>query len=366
MQSSHGAHWKFRTALLTGILLAVAGHEVAQSQTAQYQHVFIILEENHSFQDIIDNPASPRLTQLAQRYGVATKYYAITHPSQPNYIALLSGSTFGITDDDAFYCTSGTSEQYCPNAKKPGYPSHTITARSLMDQLRQHGLTWRGYFESIPSPGSKLVFSAETADEPPQLYSAKHNGFMNFASVQKDPDIANEIVGFDRLKLDLKSGRLPNYAYIVPNQCNDMHALDGPKVPKDCEYRNYGGVVTRGDKTAGELVDLIMSSPVWSSAGKSAIVITWDEDSGPHHDSDPKSQGCCGFDPSDKSNAGGGRIPTIVITNHGPRGVADDTPYNHYSLLRTVEDVFGISEHLRSAGNDAQGARTMKKLFGLP
>src|ERR1700730_17860569 len=136
---------RFSTALMAGLVLVATGCGMAQSQNNRYQHVFIIIEENRSFQDIIDNPVAPKLTQLARQYGLATRYYAVTHPSQPNYIALLGGSTFGIADDDAFYCYAGTPEKECFNSKKPGYPAHSVAGRSLMDQLRERGLTWKGY-----------------------------------------------------------------------------------------------------------------------------------------------------------------------------------------------------------------------------
>jgi hypothetical protein len=89
-----------------------------------------------------------------------------------------------------------------------------------------------------------------------------------------------------------------------------------------------------------------------------AIVITFDEGSGGDR------AGCCGVTPQAPSNYGGGHIPTIVITNHGPRGLADPTPYNHYSLLRTIEDAFGISRHLGHAAETANGVAPMRRLFG--
>jgi phospholipase C len=181
-------------------------------------HIFVILEENRPYENIIGSAAAPNLTRLAKQYGVATNFFAETHPSQPNYIAILGGSTLGITDDDAFYCEPGSNKIGCPNAKRAGYPRHTVDARSLMDQLGAHGLTWKGYFESIPSPASKVVFSPATETMPAQLYAAKHNGFMSFASVQNSPHLAERIVNFDTLKADLASGNVPNYAQIVPNQ----------------------------------------------------------------------------------------------------------------------------------------------------
>lgn len=345
-------------------VLSACGRAENRTSPAAW-HIFVILEENRPYEKIIGSPAAPNLTRLAKQYGVATNFFAETHPSEPNYIAILGGSTFRITDDDAFYCEPGSNKIGCPNAKRAGYPPHTVNARSLMDQLDAHGLMWKGYFESIPSPASKVVFSSATETMPAQLYAAKHNGFMNFASVQNSPHLAERIVNFDALKADLASGNVPNYAQIVPNQCNDMHGLAGINVSPECSFANSAQLIAEGDAVADGLVRMIQNSPVWTGKDNVAIVITWDEDDGPHSNSDPATQGCCGFKPGDPSNGGGGQIPTIVITNHGPRGIADNTPYNHYSLLRTTEDAFGISEHLALANATAEGVQSMVALFGL-
>ena len=101
----------------------------------------------------------------------------------------------------------------------------------------------------------------------------------------------------------------------------------------------------------------IQASSAWKSAANVAIVITFDEGAG------KTREGCCGVTPDAASNFGGGHIPTIVITNHGPRGVKDATPYNHYSLLRTIEDAVGIRTHLRYAGATDKGVVAMTPLF---
>src|SRR3974390_459552 len=121
-----------------------------------------------------------------------------------------------------------------------------------------------------------------------------------------------------------------------------MHGLHGPNVPPSC--RTPAGLIARGDAMIGTLVGKIMQSAAWKGADNMAIVITFDE-----NDDDTPSDhpdGCCGSAPDDPHNPGGGWIPTIVITNHGPRGLTELTPFNHYSLLRTIEDGFGLNHHL--------------------
>jgi hypothetical protein len=177
--------------------------------------------------------------------------------------------------------------------------------------------------------------------------------------------LAQKIVGFDRLFADLApGGQFPNYAHIVPNQCNDMHGMEpGTNVDRDCEFDDTEdtGLIARGDRMIGELVAKIIASPIWSKPENVAIVITWDENEDGRN---VKGKGCCGYQPNGAANFGGGHIPTIVVTNHGPRGVTDDTPHNHYSLLRTTEAAFGISEHLELAGHP--DVHIMSKLFAVP
>jgi hypothetical protein len=108
----------------------------------------------------------------------------------------------------------------------------------------------------------------------------------------------------------------------------------------------------------GDLVTRIQASPIWRN-GNTAIVITWDEDG--KADRVPGApQSCCVVD---GHNPGGGHIPTIVVTNHGPRGLTDSTHYDHYSLLRTFEDAFGLDGHLRHAADPA--VAPMAPLFSV-
>ena len=167
-----------------------------------------------------------------------------------------------------------------------------------------------------------------------------------------------------QLAVDLAAGAAPNYAHIVLNQCNDMHGMRDPGPIADCAVgRNNPGtlaaLVRRGDAAIGGIVDRIMAAPLWAKAGNTAIVITWDEDGG----NTEGAQGCCGFEPGSVANFGGGHVATIVVTNHGPRHVVDAEPYNHYSLLRTTEEAFGIGEYLGLAGASDKGVKAMTPLF---
>ena len=338
----------------------------------RYEHIFVIIDENKGFDQLMQNPDwTPNIQRLANEYGLATQFYGEVHSSEGNYVAMVGGDTFGIHDDDAFYCKPGPRSEFCARSDLPGYVDHTIFARSLADQLAARHLTWKGYFEDLPAPGSLMprwpTATYPVEGLPKELYAAKHNGFVNFASVNGAPyrQRMQEFVNFRQLDADLAADTLPNYAHIVPNQCNDMHGMgddNGPGVPPDClGGRDPIGLIRRGDAEIGRLVQKIMAAKVWRDPGNTAIVITFDENDAAERGSG--RQGCCGYDPNSEANFGGGHIVTIVITNHGPRHIKDATLYNHYSLLRTTEAAFGIDHFLAHAAETDKGVTTMSPLF---
>jgi phosphatidylinositol-3-phosphatase len=354
-----------RCAVAVAIVVAFALGAVSVTRAAgidrdaavpHYDHILVIVEENKGYATVLDHGFAPAISDLAKSYGVATQMFAERHPSEPNYVALIGGDTFGIADDDAWYCTPGSTRQFCKGSDAPGYAVHLIDGPNLATQLAAKGLGWRAYLENLPAPGSLAIVSPETDTAPPALYAAKHTGFTNYASVHADPNLASELVGFDALHADLRSGNVPAFALVVPNQCDEMHGINSPKVP-ECG-KGDESLVRTGDATIHTLMAEMQASPIWTK-GNTAIVITWDED-GKADRAPGAPQSCCVVD---AHNPGGGHIPTIVITNHGPRGLADATQYDHYSLLRTIEDAFRLDGHLRHAG-DASVA-PMAPLFAL-
>ncbi len=346
---------------LAAMLTCCAAFAAVAGAMPRYGHIFIIVAENKGFDQIIGSPDAPKLNSLAKEFGLATRYFAAAHPSEGNYVAMLGGNTFGIHDDDAWFCEPFTISSSCPHAVLPGYASHSIGAPSLMDQLVAAKLTWKGYFEDLPAPGSLEISSAGTPDTPAELYASKHNAFINFERVRKDPELARKIVPLRQLPADLAADAAPNYAHIVLNQCNDMHGLWSAGPISDCAYRAEpaASLIRRGDAAIGAVVDRIVAAPLWSKAANAAIVIVWDEDGG----TAAGEQGCCGFEPASAANSGGGHVAAIVVTNHGPRHVEDAQPYNHYSLLRTAEEAFGIGEYLGFAGASDKGVKAMTPLF---
>jgi phosphatidylinositol-3-phosphatase len=327
-----------------------AGTAQSDQGIPHYQHIVEIMMENTNYSTIIGNSYAPNINALASTNGLATDYFGVTHPSEPNYVANVGGSYFGIQDDNQFYCTAAlaTTDPTCNGTTV----DHTVSAQSIADQLTAAGKTWKGYFQNLPPvPSTGIIKTGASANGPysykwpsstDALYASKHNPFVNFTGTQ---DALANMVPDTQLGVDLATGDLPNFSYVVPDQCHDMHGTT------PCPDAN--GLISAGDTYVGQLVTEIMRSDVWSH-GRNAIVITWDEDD--YADSGQPGTGCCG------SNVGGGHVVTIVITNKGDHHVVDSTPYNHYSLLRTFEDAFGLP-CLQNACDTADGVKPMTALF---
>lgn len=324
-----------------------------QGAIPHYNHIVEIMMENRSYSTIIGNSLAPNINALAAKYGLATDYFGVTHPSEPNYVANVGGSYFGIQDDNQFYCTPALSstDPTCAGTTV----DHTISAPNIASQLTAAGMTWKGYFQSLPPiPSSGVVSTGPNANGPytykwpsntDALYASKHNPFVNFTGTQ---GAFSNMVPDTQLGTDLATGNLPNFSFVVPDQCHDMHGI------APCSGTNE--LISAGDTYVGQVVSEIIHSAVWQH-GNNAVVITWDENDS--SDAGQPGTGCCG------ASVGGGRIATIVITsNGGPHHVADNTPYNHYSLLLSMEQAFGLP-CIANACDATDGVIPMTPLFDL-
>ena len=311
-----------------------------------YDHIIEIMMENTSYGTIIGNAAAPAINHLASTYGSATSYYGVTHPSEPNYMTGIAGDYFGIQDDNQFYCTPAlaATDPTCAGTTV----NHTVSAQNIGDQLTAAGKTWKGYFQSLPpTPAAgTLVTSGPTANGPytykwpsssVALYASKHNPFLNFTGTQ---NATSNMVEDTQLATDAATGNLPTFGLVVPDQCHDMHGTG------TCSDTTQ--LIQAGDNYVKNTVTTLMASKSWKK-GHNAIVVTWDEDD--FSDFGATGTGCCG------STVGGGHVATVVIDNKGKSPITDATPYNHYSLLATMEDAFGLS-HLAHAGDTAVPAMT--------
>jgi hypothetical protein len=235
--------------------------------------------ENEEDSDIVGSPAAPYANTLIRRYGLATQSYAISHPSLPNYLALTSGATHGVSSD----CTE------C-----------TVSASNIVDQLETARITWKAYLEDEPS----TCFPGAGAGG----YAKKHNPFIYYTDVAGSPHRCAHLVDFTTLATDLNAGTLPTYAWITPNLCDDGH---------DCG-------VSGGDRFLARTVPALLHE----LGPKGFLIVTWDEGS--------SSRGCCG------GLAHGGHIATIVAGPTVRRGARASAPIDHYGVLATVEEALGL------------------------
>ena len=146
------------TALAVAALVGAAGAAQPPSTAARegvprYDYVVVIVEENKDYDQILDPAAAPNIARLAKTYGNTTQFFGEVHPSEANYVALLGGDTFGIHDDDAFYCQAGSTRPFCDGASAPGYADHTVHARHLGDQLGSTGLELEGLLRQPAGAG---------------------------------------------------------------------------------------------------------------------------------------------------------------------------------------------------------------------
>jgi hypothetical protein len=409
-------------ALLLGVTAMTAGAAVAQEDDHKIpalDHVFVIMMENHGYEQVFGNPNEPYLNSLISsgKVNLATNYFAVGHPSLTNYLEIVGGSNFGVRSDNSPAWGSTTCSpnivtgvvnadngggnapvpidtgNVCPisgsgkDAETPAVdtwnevagpfvaladidgvksvPAARTVGMTIGDQLASAGMTWKSYEESLPvgsifgvnySNGTATNLTSYTDLSPltssnvVQDYAVKHNPFAYFASVQDGSDPNNSLansVSFDGLYADLATGKVPNLAFIVPNQCDDQHGRSNADAFCAFDYGQnnsgytYGtqvglnpGLIQQGDVTIERLVSAIHASSLWGSGSRSAIVIVWDE-----NDYSGSTTVINGLFPPQNQN----RVVLTVDTNYGRHGVQSSKPYNSYSLLKTMEHAFGLS-----------------------
>jgi hypothetical protein len=241
-----------------------------------FKHVYVVIMENEESTSIVGSSNAPYINSLIARYGLATNYTAVAHPSEPNYIALFSGSTHGVTDDGR----------------------HDLSGKNLADQIEAHGRDWRVYEQNLPATPCFTGSSSSGGADGSGTYARKHNPAISFTDISGDPARCSKIQDFSHL-----DPAAADYELIVPNLCNDMH---------DCSVKT-------GDTFLKGFLPKILDSPAMAG---SALFLTWDEGS--------------------SSAGGGGVVATVVIGPGVPAGFRSGTRYTHYSLVRTIEDAWGL------------------------
>ncbi|MEY9946567.1 alkaline phosphatase family protein [Kitasatospora sp. GAS1066B] len=231
-------------------------------------HVVVVVEENHSYDDIIgDNADAPYINSLAGQGALMTSSFGVSHPSEPNYMALFGGSTFGLSSDA------------CP--VKEG------NADNLGSELLAAGQTFTGYSEDLPSVGSTKCTSGG--------YARKHAPWANFGNI---PTADQQ--PFSAFPSDYST--LPTVSFVIPNLNDDMH----------------DGSIAQGDSW---LQSNLSSYATWAQQNNSLLIVTWDEDD------------------YTESN----QIPTIVVGAGVTPGQYSET-INHYNLLATLEQMYGLNK----------------------
>jgi acid phosphatase len=269
--------------------LASAFSYLAPAPVPQFGHVFLLVEENQSYQSVIGSSSMPYLNQLANRYGLATNYFANTHPSIGDYFWLTTGQ--GITNDSNF--------------------AGTVTADNLARQLIAAGKSWRSYAESLPSVGYT------GGDQYP--YVKRHNPFAYFSDVVGTSQ-ANNLVPFSQFSSDLNNNQLPSFSFIIPNQINNAH--DCPPALPSC---------TNADKQAAadawlkNNIDPLLASPGFRQDG--LLIIVFDES----------------ID-TDTTN-GGGKVVMVAISPQANQAFTTNGLYQHQHTLRTIAEGLGLTSY---------------------
>jgi Phosphoesterase family len=385
----------FRLSLLLAAVLASlclpltgASADSEDSRDHRIKHVFVIVLENEGF-DVTFGPNSkaPFLSKTLTSQGVLlNQYYGTGHVSLDNYIAMLSGqaATPDTRNDCQIYADfvqTGTT----PDGQAIGngcvYPS---SIKTLPDQLNAVGKTWRGYMEDMgndpnreaatcghPALNTKdLTQSSEAPSASVPLgdqYASRHNPFIYFHSIIDSPDCSENVVSLNQLPQDLRSeDSTPNFVFITPNLCNDGH--DAP-----CKNGQPGGLIS-ADAFLQKWIPLIQASKAYQHDG--LIVITFDEGGltvGPNPNAagilvSAPGQFCCNEQPGPNlapfpqttaiapgvalafQSYGGDRTGAVLLASFLKPGTTSDTPFNHYSLLKSLENIFDTEGYLGYAG----------------
>jgi hypothetical protein len=284
-----------------------AGAATKPTKPGNVRRVFVYVMENTSFNDVIGSPDAPYLNSLVKKYALATSYTATSHASLGNYLAMTSGQPPNpATASDCFFYGSPLCIQDVPN---------------IADQLEAKGRTWKGYMDSMPKP---CAHTAENSVETSQNgYSPRHNPFVYYRSIMGNPArCAKHVVPLTDLWRDMAKKQVPDYNFITPDTCHDGHDSGPP-----CKE---GGGVKEADSFAKRTVPRILNDPSFRNGG--LLVLTFDEGGIPDDDGPVSADsGAPDF---------GGRVFTLLVSPNVTPGAKLADPYDHYSMLKTIEDVF--------------------------
>ncbi len=250
-----------------------------------FSHIVVIVFEDKEYGSVVGNGQLPYFNLLAGTYTLLTSYFSVSHPSLPNYLALIGGDTFGVIEncEDCF-----------------------LAVPSLPDFIEQSGRTWKTYQDDMPDP----CYNGST-----MRYLQEHNPFVYFDSIRLDAQrCRRSVVPLAQLDGDLALNDLPNFVFIAPDICYSSNTCDLPLA----------------DAWLKQQIDKLY--PVLESSGEPfLIILTWDEGE--------SNLGCCGL-----SQPAGGRVATVLISPQVKQNFKDETPYSHYSILKTISEAWGLPQ----------------------
>lgn len=315
----------------------------ASAQIPKIRHVFVINIENKDYDKTWGtDSAAPYLAEKLRKQGVLlNQYYGTAHLSQGNYIAQISGQgpNLDMQSDCRHYPTFVQVGKQAPGQALGRGCVFPENVKSLPRQLTDHHLRWKGYLEdmtrSCQHPRRDTRDNTQQATDT-DYYAARHNPFVYFSSITGHPKYCRKhVVKLSALRHDLRrSSHTPNLAYITPDLCNDGH-------DSDCGDGRPGGLRSV-NAFMKRWVPRILHSPAFRKNG--VLIITSDESDGPQSD----ATACCGEGASANSplpgivGPGGGRIGALVLSKFVKPNTSNSTPYNHYSLLASMEEIFGL------------------------
>jgi phosphatidylinositol-3-phosphatase len=364
------------------------------------KHVFMITLENKSYDVTFrTSTQAPYLNGTLKPMGaLLTNYYGTGHASLDNYIAMISGQPASLDtqrDCPTFsdFKQTGTTGDGIATGNGCVYPA---SVKTLPDQLKAHGLTWKGYMEDMGNNparesatcGHPVLNTRDPTQEAQapsaavplgDQYAARHNPFVYFHSIIDSSDCAANVVALDKLEADLTSiTTTPNFVFITPNLCNDAHDGDGTGTPgKGCVNGEPGGLAS-ADKFVQTWVPKILASPAFKQDG--LLIINFDESdfASVARSTDPatgkttitatfQGEACCAQQLGPNvtrpvtevilvsatleykivaEGLGGDRTGAVLISPFIKPGTVTSTPYNHYALLKTLEEIFQVGGYL--------------------
>lgn len=263
--------------LVLASVIGFSGRADAADKVPAFAHEVVILLENHSYNQVVDSPNMPYLNTLIKQYGLGADYFANTHPSIGNYFMLTTGRI--PTRDDNF--------------------TGVVKGETIVNDLAASGRSWKAYAEGLPKAG---YIGGNVG-----RYLKRHNPFAYFDSVRKDPKLAVSVVPFSTFSKDVRSGRLPNFSFIIPDACDDAH---------DCS-------LLTADKWLKQNIAPLVSDKSFMKDGLIAVV--FDEGKA-----------------TDKTH-GGGQDPVVLVGNFVKAGYRSTVFYQHQNLLRTLLDGLAVA-----------------------